>query len=173
MNSTASGSERFFLWYAVHTKPRQEALAEVSLERLGLQTFSPRLRETRVVRWALRQVTKPLFPGYIFSRFDPGVSVRAVKYAHGVRGIVGTANKPTPVDDEIIHIIKSRLRDGFVQIEPRFQPGDKVMIESGPLRGFVGIFERQMSDAERVVILLETINYQARLVVERSCLKRL
>jgi transcription antitermination factor NusG len=99
--------------------------------------------------------------------------MRAVKYAHGVRGIVTFGEKPTPVDDEIIAIIETRMRDGVVRIEPTFQPGDQVLVESGPLRGFVGIFERQMSGTERVVILLEAISYQARFVVDRVCLKKL
>jgi transcriptional antiterminator RfaH len=161
------------LWYAVQTKARQEDLAVLNLNRYGIQTLNPKLQETKLVKGETRTVIKPLFPGYIFSRFDLATSMRAVKYAHGVRGIVTFGEKPTPVDDEIIAIIETRMRDGVVRIEPTFQPGDQVLVESGPLRGFVGIFERQMSGTERVVILLEAISYQARFVVDRVCLKKL
>ena len=161
------------LWYAIQTKPRQEDLAVLSLNRFGLHTFSPKLQQVKLLRGEVRPVIKPLFPGYIFSRFDLSLSTRAVKYAHGVKGIVSFGEKPTPVDDEIIAIIKSRMNDGYIRIETRFQPGDKVLVESGPLRGLVGIFEREMKDAERVVILLEAINFQARFVVDQLCLRKL
>jgi len=166
-------SQQNLLWYAVHTKPRQEKLAELSLKRLGLQTFSPKLKETKVIRWREREIIKPLFPGYIFSKFDARLSLRAVKYAHGVIDVVRFGGKPAPVDEEIIAAIESRMKGGYVQIEPRFRPGEKVTVESGPLRGFSGIFEREMSGSERVVILLETISYQARFVVDKKWLKKM
>lgn len=165
---------RQVLWYAIHTKPRQEDIAELSLQSLGLTTFNPKLKEKKLVRGVQREVIKPLFCSYIFCRFRVHDSFRAVKYARGVRDIVGTKEKPTPVDDEIIAIIRQRMVDGYVTIEaPKLQPGDTVVVEEGPLQGFVGIFEREMNDSERAVILLNTIKFQARVVMERSKLRKL
>ena len=45
-------------------------------------------------------------------------------------------------------------------------------IEDGPLRGLQGIFEREMGDRERVVILLETLAQGARVEVRREQLER-
>lgn len=161
-------------WYAIHTKPRQENLAEHNLQSLGLPTFNPKLKENKVVRGVRQEVIKPLFPNYIFCRFRCQEFLRAVKYSRGVRGVVGAGDAPTPVDDEIIAIIHNRMKGGYVVIEPpKLHPGDKVVVEGGPLQGFVGIFERETKDAERVVILLNTIKYQARVVMERSKLRKL
>jgi len=41
--------------------------------------------------------------------------------------------------------------------EPVMGSGDKVRVVEGPFRGFEAIFERYLSGAERVAILLSTI----------------
>ncbi|MBI3952219.1 MAG: hypothetical protein HY314_17355 [Acidobacteria bacterium] len=165
---------RQVLWYAIHTKPRQEVLAEYNLQTLGLATFNPKLKEKKLIRGVRQDVIKPLFPNYIFCKFRCQEFLRAVKYSRGVRGVVGAGDEPTPVDEEIIAIIHERMKEGYVVIEPlKFQPGDTVMVEDGPLQGFVGIFERETKDSERVVILLNTIKYQARVVMERAKLKKI
>ena len=49
-------------WYAVHARPRQEAVAELNLKRQGYRTYLPRilLRKRRRGKWA--RVVEPLFP---------------------------------------------------------------------------------------------------------------
>lgn len=165
---------RQMFWYAIHTKPRQEALAELNLQSLGLPTFNPKLKEKKLIRGVRQEVVKPLFPNYIFCKFRCQEYFRAVKYSRGVRGVIGAGDTPTPVDDEIINIINERMRGGYVVIEPpRLQPGDAVVVEDGPLQGFIGIFERETKDSERVVILLNTIKFQARVVMERSKIRKI
>lgn len=161
-------------WYAIHTKPRQEDFAELNVQSFGLPTFNPKLKEKKLVRGVRQEVIKPLFPSYIFCKFSCQEFLRAVKYSRGVRNVVGAGDAPTPVDDEIVSIIKNRMKGGYVVIEPpKMKPGDRVIVENGPLQGFVGIFERETRDSERVVVLLNTIRYQARLIMERDSLRKL
>jgi transcriptional antiterminator RfaH len=47
-----------------------------------------------------------------------------------------------------------------------FTPGQNVRITEGPLQGFEAIFERDMSDQERVVLLVRALSYQARVIVD-------
>jgi transcription antitermination factor NusG len=51
-------------------------------------------------------------------------------------------------------------------------PGDKVIIGEGPLQSFVGIFDGYCKDEERVSILLTTVNFQSRAIVERQSIKK-
>jgi transcription antitermination factor NusG len=45
-----------------------------------------------------------------------------------------------------------------VKIEPeKFDKGERVRVAEGPFRGFEAIFERYLSGAERVAILLSTV----------------
>jgi transcriptional antiterminator RfaH len=160
-------------WYAVHTKPRQEPLAQTSLQREGIQTFYPKLKRRRTIRRVRRWVIGPLFPGYIFARFDVARSGRLVKYATGVTHIVSFGGKPAIVDDAIIAAIAEHAEDDIVTVPPpSLRPGDVVEIKAGPLMGLQGIFEREMPDRERVIILLETIARGARVEVTRDQLEK-
>src|SRR5438034_1935154 len=104
-------------------------------------------------------VLRPLFPGYLFARFCAAVLLRAVSYSRGVLRVVGGGGRPWPVDDVIVADIRERIGpEGCVEIgECPFRVGDSVRINAGPLFGWAGIFDSELSDAERVVILIETL----------------
>jgi transcriptional antiterminator RfaH len=153
-------------WYLVHTQPRHEVTAEQSLVRLGVETFLPRLRQERVIRRRRQTVTGPLFPGYLFARFDFDTRWRAVNFAHGVSRIVVFGETPAVVADEIVTGIQDRMEDGAVVVRRRFHPGDKVRVGWGPLEGLEAIFEREMTDQQRVVLLLDSLSFRARVVVD-------
>jgi transcription antitermination factor NusG len=79
-------------------------------------------------------------------------------------------NEPTPVDEEIISLIRSRIgTDGFVKAVAELKAGDEVVINEGRFQKLHGVFEREMqdADADRVTILLSSVNFQAHVVVDR------
>jgi len=153
-------------WYAINTKPHQEKLAELHLSRLEVETFLPRLKRLKMVRRIRTTVIEPLFPGYVFARCDMRERYRAVAYAKGVRKIVQFGASPAEVDESLIASIKDRLEDGCVVVRPqRLTPGQTVRIHEGPFCGIDAIFERELSDKQRAVLLLRTIAFQARIVV--------
>lgn len=160
-------------WYAIYTKQKQEDRVAESLSRASIAVFNPRLRRKKLVRGKYEQVIQPFFPCYVFAQFDPVRHYHMIKYTRGVRGMVGAAGSPWPVSDDIIGIIRSRMNDeGLIVIRPDITVGDRVEITEGPLQGFVGIFEKEMKDRERVVVLLNTIEYQAKVEIEREFLKK-
>ena len=155
-------------WYAVQTKPRQEKTAETSLNRFGVSVFSPRLKTERIVRRKARTLVSPLFPGYLFARFDLQADYRKVRYAHGVRDIVSQGGKPIEVGEGVISTIQARVVGGHVALPQRgFQKGEVVRIQGGPFEGFEAVFEREMPAQQRVVLLLTAIRYRARVVIDR------
>jgi len=154
-------------WYALHIKPHQENLAQHSLQKLGVESFCPLLKQTKLIRRRRQTVIGPLFPGYLFARINPEIHCRAVNYARGVRRLVAFGEIPVVVDDQIIESIKSKIKHESAAIPLcLFTPGQIVRIQEGPLRGFEAVFEREMSDQQRVALLLQMLSYQARVVVE-------
>lgn len=154
-------------WYAVKTKPHQEPLADLNLQRLGVETFFPRLEQNKLIRRKRQTVIGPLFPGYLFARLDLDVHYRAVTYARGVQRVVAFGSTPAIVEEEIIEALKSRLHDGCVLVpQQKFSPGQVVRIQEGPLGGLDAIFEREMSDHRRVALLLQTLSFRARVIVD-------
>jgi len=121
----------------------------------------------------LIQKMKPLFPRYIFARFRIDNLIHRVRYTRGVQSIVSLGRNPAPVDDQIIFLLQSQMNDeGLVKVCDQFKTGDEVIIRDGLLRNFTGIFEREMKDSERIVVLLNTVSYQAHFEIERGLVSK-
>lgn len=163
-------------WYALQTHALQEERAAENLNAWGVETFAPKYKERRSNPYTGRPVyfTRSLFPRYMFARFDAGCMLRKVWFTRGVAKVVGFGNGPSPVEDEIIELIKSRVgEDGFVQLNEELKRGDKVVISAGPLVTLEGIFERDLEDGDRVLLLLTAISYQGHVTIERELLKKI
>ena len=162
-------------WYVVHTHSKQEDRVDSNLNTLKIETFSPCIKKRQYNNYTGEGIYKvrPLFPGYIFARFDLTKLHHKVRLTRGVHSLVCYGTTPAQVDSRIIDSIRSQLgEDGYVKIGESLKPGDEVIIEDGPLKSFRGIFERETSDLERVMILLKTVTYQAHLVIARDVLKK-
>lgn len=162
-------------WFLIHTNPRQEERTTSNLRTCNVETFSPVIREWRQNQFTgqLHCTIKPLFARYVFARFNIEEQLHKVRYTRGVHELVSFGDGPVLVDDEIIQIIRSRIgKDGFVRIGDDLQSGDSVVVREGALQGFVGVFESEMKDSDRVVVLLNTINYQAHLQIDRRMLRK-
>jgi transcriptional antiterminator RfaH len=170
---SASDESNSLRWYVVQTKPKQEARAESNFRRWGLETLAPRMKESRIRRSSQGLVYReaPLFPSYIFARFNAAVLVSKVRLTRGVHKVVGFGEYATPIDDSVIALIRSRIGDdGFVRIaEPR--PGDVVQVVDGPMRSLVGVFERELRAQDRVLILVNTIACQLHLQIAKPLIR--
>ena len=153
-------------WLAVETKPNYESLAQLSLERLKVETFFPKIRQEKLIRRVRKTVIGPLFPRYLFARFDLDIHFRAVNYAQGVRRVVVFGSTPVVVNESIIESLRSRLSEGFVTIKKQsYSPGQIVIINEGPLSGLEAIFKKEMSGQRRAVLLLRALS-NARVVID-------
>jgi transcriptional antiterminator RfaH len=162
-------------WYAVHTRPRQESRVSNNLSVLGIEVFLPYINkyERNSYTGEVTRIVRPFFPNYVFARFDIASLFHKVKFTRGVHSVVCCGATPAPVDGWIIDTIQSRVgEDGCVKLGENFKLGDEVIIEAGQLKNFKGIFEREMSGADRVMILLQTVSYQAHLIIEKEVLKK-
>lgn len=162
-------------WYVVHTHPKQEERAGGNLKLGGIEILTPKLMVNKSNPYTdkLTRVTKPMFPGYIFARFAYEEHYHKVRFTRGVHSLVSFGDKPTPVEDEIVDLLRARIGpDGFVNMEEELKTGDQVVIKEGKFRHFSGVFERRMEDSDRVRILLNTVSFQAHVVVDRAQVNR-
>ena len=61
------------------------------------------------------------------------------------------------------------MQDGLVVLETQsFKSGDRVLIHDGPFDGFQAIFKKELTGTERVVLLLQAVSYQARVLIDRN-----
>ena len=159
-------------WYVLQTKPKQEARAEANLRTANIETLAPKLRQRDYShRNALPNRIVPLFPNYLFARFDAAVLLSKIRLTRGIQRVVGFGEYATPIEDGVIELIRSRIDENGLVDQPEMRPGDTVEIVDGPFRSLVGVFERYTCARERVVILLTTIGYQRRVDLESTVVK--
>jgi len=164
------------LWYAIRTKPREEVRAESNLKAWGLKTFSPRVKDRSYNQFNDKPIDriKPLFPGYIFAQFNASLLLHKVSFARGVSNVVSFSSGPTPVDEDIIAEIQSQVgRDGCVTLGDEINRGDRVTIKSGILENLSGIVEHEMTDSDSLMVLLSSLSYQGRLIVEKTLVRKI
>jgi transcription antitermination factor NusG len=126
-------------WYAVRVKSRHENTVASHLLGRGYQAFLPLYKSRN--RWSdrFKEVELPLFPGYVFCRFNP-LNRLPVLTIPGVVYVVGAGRTLLPIDETEIAAIQTAVKSGLPsQPWPFLQIGHRVRIEHGPLSGVEGI----------------------------------
>jgi transcription antitermination factor NusG len=126
-------------WYALQVRSRFENIVTAHLSGKGFECFLPLYKSRR--RWSdrFKEIECPLFPGYVFCRFNP-LDRFPIYITPGVVLIVGQGKTPEPIDETEIAAIQSAVKSGFPsQPCPFLQIGQRVRIDSGPLWGLEGV----------------------------------
>ena len=141
-----------FPWYVVVVRSNFERAASLSLQEKGYETFLPACRVQRKWSDRTKQIEIPLFPGYLFCRFDPQQRLPILQVPKVV-SIVGFPNQgPIPVDETEIDALRSLVRSGLpVGPWPFLTQGNFVTVERGPLAGVEGIVVEVKSQCRLVV----------------------
>lgn len=129
---SSTGTPQAVQWFALRVKSNRERVTSLALSGKGFDVFLPTYRSHEAER------AKPLFPGYLFSRFDVRHRL-PVLTVPGVVHIVGTGNNPIPVDEEELESVRIVVNSA-VALRPcaAFSVGDLVRVVSGPLSGAQG-----------------------------------
>lgn len=160
-------------WYVIQTKPKKEGEAGSYLSTKGVEIFSPLIETFATRNGRMIKGLKPLFPSYIFAKFDLEQNYPLVRWARGVKKVLGFGEYPTPVSEEVVEIIKRRTdSNNIVRRTYHFEPNDLIRIKSGPLKELLGIFDRWVSDSDRVRVLLSLIGYQPAVELHYSMVEK-
>ena len=141
-------------WYVVRTEPQSELVAADVLERVGHEIFLP-LMPAPNSRGANADI--PVFPGYLFLRFDPESNGWPIfRSSYRVRGWVSFGGQVPCLPDKMMNELIDRWElvskcSGFVR---RFLPGEKVHVVSGNLDSLAEIVEEAKTPQARAKVLL-------------------
>jgi transcription antitermination factor NusG len=126
-------------WYAIRVRSKFEQAVSASLSGKGYDQYLPLYRSRRTWSDRAKDLDLPLFPGYLFCRFD--VQVRLpILTTIGVISIVGTGRIPVAISDQEIDAIQTVIGSGLhLQPWPQLAVGSRVVIEQGPLKGLEGV----------------------------------
>ena len=147
-------------WYACRTRARAEKQVDRLFARSGIECYLPLIEQER--QWADRKkrVAFPLFPGYTFARFDLS-GIHQILKTPGVVTVVRTDGYPAPLrDDELesVRLLAQAANETGVVPSPVefFEPGEEVIVISGPFEGMVGVLI-ETRGASRVAVRLSAI----------------
>jgi transcription antitermination factor NusG len=143
-------------WYALHVKANFERVAATILEGKNLEIYLPTYRRRRCWSDRIKEIECPLFPGYVFCRFDVN-SRLPILTTSGVRSIVGNGRMPAPIAEEEISAIQKVTRSGLAAMPwPFLRVGQHVAVRKGPLAGMEGILLSQ-PNRYRIVISISLL----------------
>jgi transcriptional antiterminator NusG len=138
-------------WYALQVRRRLENIAAAHLAYKGYEQYLPLYRRRR--RWAdrIKEFDFPLFPGYIFCKFDV-LQRLPVLLVPGIISIVGFGKNPLAVPDDEIYAVQNVAKSGLT-FEPSdfISTGQLARVKRGPLHGLVGIVVAKQTNCRLVI----------------------
>jgi transcription antitermination factor NusG len=128
-------------WFAIQVRSRYENLVAAFLNEKGYESFLPKYWRRRQWSDRIKKVELPLFPGYLFCRFNPQDRLPILQ-APGLISIVGIGKVPVPVGDVEIEALRMLVSASLShQPWPYIRVGQRVRIEQGVLCGLEGILQ--------------------------------
>jgi len=151
------------LWYAVHSRPKQEIRALENLQNQGFEAWLPLITVEKLRCGRLAEVTEPMFSRYLFIRLDTEHTNWApIRSTLGVSRLVSFGNRPAPIADNLIQALR-QMPDR--PPERLLQAGQAVRMIDGPLKGLEAVY--QQADGElRAMVLVDLMSKQHSVLVE-------
>jgi transcriptional antiterminator RfaH len=126
-------------WYPVYTHPRAEKKAFQSLINKGVQTYLPLHRQLKLWSDRKKWVEEPFIKSYLFVHIREHEQAE-VLMTKGIARFIYFSGRITSMPDRQIDELKLLMASPFeLEItEENLQPGEKIMIKAGPLKGLSG-----------------------------------
>jgi transcription antitermination factor NusG len=135
-----------FNWYALYVRSRHEFVIRDQLFKKEIETYLPVVQRLRQWKDRKKQISFPLFPGYLFVNIPPDpenfLSVLKVK---GVLNFVSAEpGYPTVVPTEEINSLMLLLEnEKAIDVFPHIKEGTRVRVKRGPLQGAEGVLVKK------------------------------
>jgi transcription antitermination factor NusG len=148
-------------WFAIRTRSRAENAVANRLAGLDLDTFVPRYLEP--VKWSdrLARTWRPLFPGYMFARFNAAAAELVTRTA----GVIQVLGMVDPQQIESIRIAGEATTE--TNLTPcSYRTGQLIRITSGPFTGCEGIVDR--ADKNRRILKIDLLRRAVSIEIDRK-----
>ena len=159
-------------WFILQFKPNSHHQAVKNLTRQGFETFLPLHDTTSRKLSRFINTSKPLFPGYMFIRFDKAESEwYKINNTYGVSRLI-TFNSilesiPTIFVDSLMK--RYDLSGKLLPIK-KLKKGDQVTVLSGPFANFIATVEKYEAD-HRIWILMDLMGRKTKIQTASDVLK--
>jgi transcription antitermination factor NusG len=140
-------------------------MAVAALKYRGFAPYCPTQKQGRRYSDRIKLVDVPVFPGYVFCRFDVRQKLPVIS-SPGVGYIVGSANGPTAIPEQELMNVQRMLQSGASAARSLVN-GQRVLVTSGPLAGVEGTLVRD-SEKSRLVVSIQLLSQGASIEIDRD-----
>ena len=151
-------------WFILQFKSNSHHLAAKNLNRQGFETFLP-LHETTSRRLSrFINTSKPLFPGYMFIKFDKLESEwHKINSTYGVSRLItfNSILKSMPIGF-VDSLMKRYDLSGKLLPIQKLKKGDQVTVLTGPFANFIATVEKY-EDNQRIWVLMDLMGRKSKI----------
>ena len=156
------------LWYAVHSRPKQEHRALENLQNQGYEAWLPMIAVEKLRRGRVTEVIEPMFSRYLFIRLDmEHTNWTPIRSTLGVSRLVSFGHIPAKVPPELIEFLRQAPPE---TVERLFDVGSNVRVANGPLKGLEGQYLAHDGET-RAFVLVELLGQPQKLRVTLDSLR--
>lgn len=153
-------------WYVVHTYSGYENRVKQSLleriESSGMKDgfadiLIPEEDVVELISGEKKTSKRKFFPGYILVRMEMNDQTwHIVKDTPKVTGFIGSKDKPSPISDKDVELLKTRIDEGTLKPKPKFkfEEGDHVRIIDGPFTNFDGVIDEVKPEKGKLRVIV-------------------
>jgi transcription antitermination factor NusG len=156
-------------WFAVRTAAGREKAVSAQLQNKGYEEFLPLYKTRRQWSDRTKELELPLFPGYLFCRFDFSNRL-PILVTPGVKLVVSLGKVPAPVSDGEIESLRRAMASGADAAPwPYLTVGQRVRVREGALAGVEGIL-LQVKSSWRIVLSVELLQRSVAVELDRGAI---
>ncbi len=126
-------------WYALQTKTQYERHVVRALQEKVFEPYLPMVCTRRRRKGTISEVPTPLFPGYVFCRFELRNRLHVLRTSF-VRSVVSSCGVALSIDEGEIEAVRSAVAFGQnPHPHPFLKVGQWVRVECGAMEGVEGV----------------------------------
>jgi len=151
-------------WFILQFKPNSHHQATKNLTRQGFEVFLPLNDTTSRKLSRFINTSKPLFPGYMFIRFDRAESKwHKINNTYGVSRLITFNSILKSIPTSFVDSLMKRY-DSSGKLLPiqKLKKGDQVKVLKGPFASFIATVEKYEAD-QRIWILMDLMGRKTKI----------
>ena len=160
-------------WFVFYTKSRWEKKVNGYLQKFGFEPYLPIQKVLRQWSDRKKKVDAPLFSSYIFVH-EYEHRIQEVLKVPGISWNIRHNGRPAELRQNELEMIRRFIDSGlFIETtsEADLDPGDRVKVIDGPLRGASGYYTGPYSE-KKFYVILETIDQVMRVSIDKRLLEK-
>jgi transcriptional antiterminator RfaH len=142
-------------WYLLYCKRGDQQRAKLHLENQGVECYYPELDVEKIVRGKKKIVREPLFPSYMFIRFDYeiGPTFVSVRSTRGVSDFIRFGQHPEEISEDLIVQLKQEESELDIHQQSLPKQGQMIRVKGGQFAGVEAIYQEPDGETRSIMLV--------------------